>query len=64
MSSLDEAKNELQDIQNDEMDALDAMPDSLQESSPGKKMQEWVDFMEDVLTDIDHIVDKIERKMK
>ena len=46
------------------MDALDAMPDSLQESSPGKKMQEWVDFMEDVLTDIDHIVDKIERKMK
>lgn len=64
MSSLDEAKEELMDIQSEEMDALDAMPDGLQASSHGEKMQEWIDFMEGVLTDIDRIVDKIERKMK
>lgn len=58
--SLDEAKDELTDIRFGEMDVLDTLPEGLQMSSRGEKMQGWIDFTDDVLSDIDCIVDKIE----
>ena len=63
ISSLDEAKDELTEIQSEEMDALDALPEGLQMSSRGEKMQGWIDFIDDVLSDIDCIVDKIESEI-
>lgn len=64
ISSLDEAKDELTEIQSEEMDALDALPEGLQMSSRGEKMQGWIDFIDDVLSDIDCIVDKIESEIE
>lgn len=64
ISSLDEAKDELTEIQSEEMDALDALPEGLQMSSRGEKMQGWIDFIDDVLSDIDYIVDKIESEIE
>lgn len=64
ISSLDEAKDELTDIQSEEMDALDVLPEGLQMSSRGEKMQGWIDFIDDVLSDIDCIVDKIESEIE
>ena len=64
ISSLDEAKDELTEIQSEEMDALDALPEGLQMSSRGEKMQGWIDFIDDVLSDIDCIVNKIESEIE
>lgn len=64
ISFLDEAKDELTDIQSEEMDALDALPEGLQMSSRGEKMQGWIDFIDDVLSDINCIVDKIESEIE
>lgn len=64
ISSLEEAKDELTDIQSDEIDALDAMPEGLQASSRGDKMQEWIDFIDDVVSDIEDITTKIEEQVE
>jgi len=63
ITSLEEAKDELTDIQADEIDALDAMPEGLQASVRGDRMQEWIDFIDDVVSDIDGITEKIEKQV-
>ena len=60
ISSLEEAKDELTDIQAEEMDALDALPEGLQMSSRGDKMQEWIDFIDDTISSIDAVIMDIE----
>lgn len=62
--SLEEAKCELEDIQNEESEALDALPEGLQISSRGERMQEWIDFIDGVLLDIDGIIDYIETTIR
>ena len=64
ISSLEEAKDELTDIQAEEIDALDALPEGLQMSSRGDKIQEWIDFIDDTVALIDDIITKIETKTK
>lgn len=64
VSSLEEAKDELIDIQAEEIDALDAMPEGLQSSARGDAMQEWIDFIDDTVSDIDNVIDKIEKQIK
>ena len=60
ISSLEEAKDELTDIQAEEIDALDALPEGLQMSSRGDKMQEWIDFIDDTISSIDAVIMDIE----
>lgn len=64
ISSLEEAKDELTDIQAEEIDALDALPEGLQMSSRGDKMQEWIDFIDDTVASIDEVINNIETKTK
>lgn len=64
ISSLEEAKDELTDIQAEEIDALDALPEGLQMSSRGDKMQEWIDFIDDTVASIDDVISNIETKTK
>lgn len=64
ISSLEEAKDELTDIQAEEIDALDALPEGLQMSSRGDKMQEWIDFIDDTVASIDDVIGNIEAKTK
>ena len=64
VSSLEEAKDELTDIQAEEIDALDALPEGLQMSSRGDKMQEWIDFIDDTVASIDDVINNIETKTK
>ena len=42
ISSLEEAKGELEDILNEEQDSYDSLPDGLQMSSRGEKMQDYI----------------------
>lgn len=64
ISSLEEAKDELTDIQAEEIDALDALPEGLQISSRGDKMQEWIDFIDDTVASIDDVISNIEAETK
>ena len=63
-SSLEEAKDTLMDIQAEEIDALDALPEGLQMSSRGDKMQDWIDFIDDVVDNINKIISGIIHKTK
>lgn len=64
VSYLEEAKDELTDIQAEEIDALDALPEGLQMSSRGDKMQEWIGFIDDTVASIDNVINNIEAETK
>lgn len=46
---------ELREIRDDEQDAYDNLPESLQESSKGETMQEAIDKLEEILDDLEDI---------
>ena len=51
----EEIRERLEDIRDDEQDAFDNMPESLQESERGEQMQEYIDIMENVTSELDLI---------
>lgn len=59
-SLLDDAIDRLEEIKNDELEALEAMPESLQFSSRGDKMQKGVDKIDEFVTSIEKIKSDIE----
>ena len=61
--ALEEAKDILEDIQMEEQDAYDALPESLQWSSRGDKMQEYIDLMDDCMGKIDGVIDFVESEL-
>lgn len=63
-SLLENAKDELLDIQSEEQEAYDSLSEGLQCSSKGETMLEWIDFMDGVAGDIDKVIGKIEGKIK
>ena len=48
-----EIQEQLGEIMGEEQEALDNMPECLQESERGQQMQEYIDTMESVLADLD-----------
>ena len=62
ITKLEELKNlrseiyeMLEEVKDEEQEALDNMPYSLQESERGQQMQEYIDTMDSVLSDLDLI---------
>lgn len=59
LEELENLKSEIQEmleeIKDEEQEALDNMPYSLQESERGQQMQEYIDTMDSVLSDLDLI---------
>ena len=64
VSYLEDAKDELTDIQAEEIDALDALSEGLQMSSRGDKMQEWIGFIDDTVASINNVINNIEAETK
>lgn len=50
-----EIKDELEAVMDEEQEALDNLPESLQESERGEQMQEYLDAMESALCDLEEI---------
>ena len=50
---LSEAKEQLEAVRDDEEEAFDNLPESLQESECGQSMQNAIDAMNDVLDTLD-----------
>ena len=46
---------ELREVRDDEQDAYDNLPDSIQESSKGETMQEAIDKLEEILDELEDI---------
>ena len=55
VAKLDEAYDLLEEIQSDEQDAYDNMPESLQESERGEHMGEILDVLGDAIDSLDDI---------
>lgn len=61
----EEIREELASVLDEEQEALDNMPESLQESEKGEQMQEYIDTMENVtgeldLIDIEDLIDQLQ----
>lgn len=54
--SLQALKSDVESIQSEEQDAYDNLPESLQDSERGDRMQEAIDNLDDALTLIDEAV--------
>lgn len=63
IASLEEAKDLLEDVKNDEQDAFDNMPVGLQCSERGSKMEEYIELMEDAVGQIDNVCMFIEKNI-
>lgn len=63
IASLEEAKDLLEDVKNDEQDAFDNMPVGLQCSERGSKMEDYIELMEDAGNQIDNVCEFIEKNI-
>lgn len=57
-------KEELDSVKDEEQDALDSMPENLQESERGEEMQMAIDVMEDACGDLESIVYNLEEMLE
>lgn len=59
IDTLTEISNTLSILAEEENEAFDNMPESLQDSSRGDDMQEWIDRLEGAQETIDGIIDEL-----
>ena len=57
---LQEAKDRLQTVMEEERDALDNMPDSLRESDRGQEIEAGLDAMEEAFNEVESAMAQIE----
>lgn len=57
---LEQAMLELENIRDDEQEAYDNLPESIQDSERGEAMQENVDDMEDASSNLQDIIDQLQ----
>lgn len=63
ITSLEEAKDLLEDVKNDEQDAFDNLPVGLQCSERCSKMEDYIELMEDAGDQIDNVCEFIEKNI-
>ena len=56
-NAMEELKSRLETVRDEEQDAFDNMPESLQESERGEAMQEAIDNMEYAMDSLEEAVD-------
>lgn len=59
VNAIEELKTQLESVRDDEQDAFDNMPESLQESERGETMQEAIDNMEYAIDNLDDAIDNL-----
>lgn len=60
-----EIQERLEEIKDEEQEALYNMPECLQESERGQHMQDYIDAMEDVLGEMDYLdTEDLQRKLE
>lgn len=59
ISELDDLKDRLNSVMEEEQEAYDNMPESLQDSERGEEMQFNVDMLDSIVTDIECVIENI-----
>lgn len=59
ITSLEDAKCELESIMDEEQECIDNLPENLQCSSRADEMQEYVDTLDEAISDLDNIIDNL-----
>lgn len=57
VENLEEIKNAIEEMQDDEQCKFDNMPESLQESERGEAMQNAIEYLEDASYSIEDVID-------
>lgn len=57
---LDELKGQFEELRDEEEECYDNLPESLQDSERGERMQECIDFIDDLLNELDSAVGSME----
>lgn len=60
VDKLNEAMSIVEDARNDEQDAFDNMPESLQYSERGEQMEENISYLEDATDQIDNAISTLQ----
>lgn len=60
ISKLEESKSELETLLEEEQEAFDNLPDSLQDSEKGEKAQEAISNLEDAISNIEDTINSLE----
>ena len=60
VAKLDEARCLLEEVQADEQDAFDSMPENLQGSERGEQMEEYIYTMQEGVDNLEEIVSNLE----
>lgn len=64
INAIQELKNDLEVVHDEEEDAMDNMPESLQDSDRYCAMEEAVDSMDNALDELDDVIEYLESAME
>lgn len=59
IEQLEDIKIQIENLQQEEQDAYDNLPESLQDSERGERMQEAADELENAASSVDEVIDYI-----
>lgn len=57
---IDELKGQFEELRDEEEECYDNLPESLQDSERGERMQECIDYIDDLLNEFDSAVASME----
>ena len=60
ITQLEDVQQSIEEIKDEEQDAFDNMLESLQDAERGETMMNWVDLLEDALSNIEEAHDNLE----
>jgi hypothetical protein len=63
MTKVTESKEMLETIRDEEQEAYDNLPESLQDADKGQDMQEAIDYMDAAISDLDDAFESMENAM-
>lgn len=59
INNLETCKEDLENVRDSEQEALDNMPESLQESERGQTMETNIEIFEDVINSLDEMIEML-----
>lgn len=63
IEELESIREQLEELQLEEEEAYDNMPDNLKESTMGENMYEWTEVLSDSEDDVQGIIDELQDKL-
>lgn len=60
ISQLEDLQTQIEEVTEEEREAFDNMPESIQGSEKGEQMEEFIQSLEDASADVDSVIEKIQ----